>query len=248
MRPPTGIMTGQSLWMMPTRRSPGMSAAVGAGIDAGHGQRRARVDGHDVGAGVGAEVERCMTQSVGAKIVDEVLVAQCQVGTLVAGTTLPQARGQADRRLDALRQVLHHVEDLRVAHTRHRWAPRWRAAVSRSSEEPFLSSRALTPPAKTSMPGVQNPHWSAPVAAKAAARRARSSSGRPSSVVTSLPSARSRPTWHNTTALIRAAPCSTRTAPKASSRPWATPHPVRRAAPRAGGAGRRPPPPPCRSP
>ena len=28
VRPPTGIITGQSVWMMPTRSSPGMSAAV----------------------------------------------------------------------------------------------------------------------------------------------------------------------------------------------------------------------------
>ena len=51
------------------------------------------------------------------------------------------------------------------------------------------------------MPGVQNPHWSAPVAAKAAAYRSRSSAGRPSSVVTALPSTRSSPIEQLTTGL-----------------------------------------------
>ena len=40
------------------------------------------------------------------------------------------------------------------------------------------------------MPGVQKPHWLAPVAANAAAQRSRSSSSRPSTVVTTRPATR----------------------------------------------------------
>ena len=49
---------------------------------------------------------------------------------------------------------------------------------------PFFSISAL---ARSTMPGVQNPHCNAPIDAKTRAYRSRSASGRPSSVVTSRP-------------------------------------------------------------
>jgi hypothetical protein len=61
-----------------------------------------------------------------------------------------------------------------------------------------LSTKYLV---RMTMPGVQNPHWSAPVAAKAAAYRSRSAASRPSSVVTVLPATRSRVRLQLTTGL-----------------------------------------------
>ena len=44
-RPPTGIITGQSLWMSPTRSSPGMSAAVNTATTPGAAAAAGGVDG-----------------------------------------------------------------------------------------------------------------------------------------------------------------------------------------------------------
>ena len=49
-------MTGQSLWMMPTRSSPGMSAAVNTACTPGWARAAAGVDGEDVGPGVVGEL------------------------------------------------------------------------------------------------------------------------------------------------------------------------------------------------
>ena len=47
--------------------------------------RRARVDRHDVGPGVGGEVERAVEHAVDAEVVDVVLLPHRQVEALVAG-------------------------------------------------------------------------------------------------------------------------------------------------------------------
>ena len=54
---------------------------------------------------------------------------------------------------------------------------------------------------RTRIPGVQNPHWSAPHTANASASRARSASSNPSSVVTLRPATLLSETWHDTCAL-----------------------------------------------
>src|SRR4026209_3013658 len=51
------------------------------------------------------------------------------------------------------------------------------------------------------MPGVQKPHWSAPLAANAEAYRSRSTGSRPSTVVIDVPSTLSIEIWHATRAL-----------------------------------------------
>ncbi len=51
------------------------------------------------------------------------------------------------------------------------------------------------------IPGVQNPHCNAPVAANAPAYRSRSAGSSPSSVVTLLPATRSSPRLQDTTGL-----------------------------------------------
>ncbi len=66
------------------------------------------------------------------------------------------------------------------------------------SESPFLSICAL---ARITIPGMQNPHCRPPHAEKASAKRCRSSSSTPSSVVTDLPSALATSYWHDTVAL-----------------------------------------------
>ena len=48
------------------------------------------------------------------------------------------------------------------------------------------------------IPGVQNPHWLAPVAVNASTHRARVASSRPSSVVTSRPASRATGVTHAT--------------------------------------------------
>ncbi len=50
------------------------------------------------------------------------------------------------------------------------------------------------------MPGVQNPHWLAPAAAKASTQRALSGGGRPSTVVTERPATRRTTVTHATRA------------------------------------------------
>ncbi len=55
MRPPSGIMMGQSRWMIPTRSSPGMSAAVKTATTPGAARARVGVDAGDLGPGVVGE-------------------------------------------------------------------------------------------------------------------------------------------------------------------------------------------------
>ncbi len=69
--------------------------------------------------------------------------------------------------------------------------------MTRSSPAPFFSSSDAV---RTRMPGVQNPHCSAPVDAKAAAMRSRASSSIPSRVVTCAPAMRSSERLQLTTA------------------------------------------------
>ena len=66
---------------------------------------------------------------------------------------------------------------------------------ARSSEAPFLSICAF---ARITIPGMQNPHCSPPQAAKASAKRVRSSSATPSSVVIDFPAARAMGNWQDT--------------------------------------------------
>ena len=57
------------------------------------------------------------------------------------------------------------------------------------SREPFRSISALV---RTRIPGVQKPHWRAPEAAKADAKRSLCTGSKPSRVTTSLPATFSR--------------------------------------------------------
>ena len=52
--------------------------------------------------------------------------------------------------------------------------------------------------ARTTMPGVQNPHWEPPVLVNDATRRAETSGSRPSTVVTFRPAIRSTGVTHAT--------------------------------------------------
>jgi hypothetical protein len=70
--------------------------------------------------------------------------------------------------------------------------------LSRVSPLPSLSTRYF---ARITIPGVQNPHCNAPVAANAPEYLSRSSAGSPSSVVTLFPATRSSPRLHATTGL-----------------------------------------------
>ena len=60
VRPPSGMKTGQSLWMSPTRSSPGTSAAVNTRTTPGTRPRRVGVDAQHVGAGVVGEPHRAV--------------------------------------------------------------------------------------------------------------------------------------------------------------------------------------------
>ena len=76
---------------------------------------------------------------------------------------------------------------------RHRWAPRVRS-ISAGPVRPRSRSHA----ARTTMPGVQNPHWEPPVATNAAARVSRRAGSRPSRVVTARPATRVAGVTHAT--------------------------------------------------
>ena len=89
-----GDEIGQSLWMMPTRSSPGTSAAVNTADHARRGPRRVDVDAADVGAGVVGQAEGGVQHARHAEVVDVAPVAERELARLVLGAAGPDAAGQ----------------------------------------------------------------------------------------------------------------------------------------------------------
>ena len=77
---------------------------------------------------------------------------------------------------------------------RHRWASSAWSTVAR----PAAGRPAARAASRTTIPGVQNPHWLAPVAQNALAQRPRSAASRPSMVVTARPATRRAGVTHAT--------------------------------------------------
>ena len=164
--------------MIPTRSSPGMSAAVNTADDAVGGQRRGRVDRDDVGAGVVGEVQRgvqharargCRRRSRGRR------------APARPPRTWRPTPPIAARRAPARTSCPWPPPRWRRGSSRSRCSGRGgrRGAApspSRSRSAPFLSICAL---ARITMPGMQNPHCRPPQAANASAKRWRSSSSTP---------------------------------------------------------------------
>src|SRR5579872_272627 len=198
------MRTGQSVWMMPTRSSPGTSSAVRTAWTPGAaaafvvsmrttsalawsaslraacsmpGTRRSSMYGRSPRAS-----SRLSYFGRRAPIPPWPLPLPFALGS-EAGVVAASADSPAASTSTASRILAYPVQ-------RQRWAPRWRAASSRARSAPFLSSSAFS---RTTMPGVQKPHWSAPVAENASAKRRRSSGAMPSRVVTERPSTRSSP-------------------------------------------------------
>ena len=71
---------------------------------------------------------------------------------------------------------------------RHRWASSAPSTSRRDAGRPGPAASSAA--RRITMPGVQNPHWLAPVATKASAQRSRCAAGSPSIVVTSRPATR----------------------------------------------------------
>ena len=118
---------------------------------------------------------------------------------------------------------------------RHRWAASaWSTAASSAG-----GALGPQPLEAHTIPGVQKPHWLAPVAQKASAHASRSSASRPSTVVITRPATRRTGVTHEPAARRRPAPCSTRTGPGGCSRPWASARRGGRAGPRAARSRRR---------
>ena len=199
VRPPTGMNTGQSVWINPTFSAPGTSAPVNTPTTPSTAAATlvsiSITSAHACTAGVQHAVEH----AVDPQVVDVVLLPHRQLEALVtgpAGADPGDATGCGDSPFasssTASRIFTYPVQ-------RQRCAPTCRAAVPRSSPAPFLSSNDRG--AFTRIPGVQKPHCNTPVDANAAAMRSRWSASMPSSVVTSDPSTRERARLQLTTAL-----------------------------------------------
>jgi hypothetical protein len=199
VRPPTGIITGQSLWISPTRSTPGRSSAVNTASTPGAREGGGGVDRDDVGAGVVGEMQRCVQHAGHAHVVDVAAVAErerCRLVLRSAATDLGRQRGRADV---AVGDRFDRVEDLDVAGAATEMCTEvWGHRVAGERCEPFLSIWAL---ARITMPGMQKPHCSPPHAAKASANVWRSASSTPSSVTTDFPSTFARSYWQATVAL-----------------------------------------------
>ena len=83
--------TGQSAWMIPTRSSPGTSAAVNTASTPGAARGRGRVDLEHVGPGVVGEPERSVQHAGNPDVVDVVAVAERELDALVPGAAGPDA-------------------------------------------------------------------------------------------------------------------------------------------------------------
>ena len=225
MRPPTGIMTGQSLWMMPTRSSPGMSAAVNT-----RHARRARPRPRSVSmprtsarawsarsqrgvehAGRPGGRRRSRGRPAPARVASYFDAAGCRrrPGDGSTATSSPAASS-----LDG-------VEDLHVAGAAAQVGAEVAGRVL-AGEVRRPSCRAAPWPARR-CPGCRSRTAARRVAAKASAKRSRSSSvealERRDRLARDLGSSGGLAADHGLA--VDAAPCSTRTGPTASSRPWA---------------------------
>ncbi len=101
--------------MIPTRSSPGRSAAVNTADDAGRGERGGRVDGDDVGAGVLGEVQRGVQHPGHADVVDVVAVAEGERRSLVFRTRSTDRGRELRLERAAMGHCVDRVEDLHVA-------------------------------------------------------------------------------------------------------------------------------------
>ena len=148
---------------------PQLARDVGRGqdrLDPGHGRRRGGVDAQDVGPGVVGQPQDPVEQALGEQVVDERPAAGRQRRALVLDRRRADAAGQRWAR-----------------GTRPGPASRWRRGSSRSRCTGTGGRRGGGPPSPGSAPGpcragpssapgspgVQNPHCSAPAAAKASA-------------------------------------------------------------------------------
>ena len=125
VRPPTGIITGQSLWISPTRSSPGMSAAVStATTPSAASAAAASIDG-DVGAGVVGEPQRGVEHAGHADVVDVPAVAERELGRLVLGAA-PADLGRQRRACTCVPWATASIASSTFTYPvqRHRWAPR----------------------------------------------------------------------------------------------------------------------------
>ncbi len=109
------MKTGQSLWMMPTRSTPGTSAAVSTRTTPGTAGGGARVDADHVGTGVVGEAHRPVQHAGRAQVVDVGLVAEREVEALIAASARADAAERFERDRLALGEQFDRVEDLHVA-------------------------------------------------------------------------------------------------------------------------------------
>ena len=194
-------------------------------------------------------------QRVGRRgVVGEAALAERHAGAdRAAGPPLERRPGRAaaSRSRSAIgapgRARSHASRIVRQPVQRHRWASSACSTAAWSAPGPWRAG----PRAGTTMPGVQNPHWLAPVAQNASAHAVAAVGGEPvdgrdrAARPPAAPGSRRRPG-----AARRPAPCSSRTGPAGCTRPSATGAPSRSrstsssddavvGAPRP--AGRRPP-------
>ena len=165
MRPPSGIMTGQSRVDDPDPEIAGDVGGGEDGDDARRGPCSGGVDAGDIGPGVVGEAQG------GVQHAREAASRRCspgrperepRPGTSSPGSRLRPAEGVPHLRPAATFSMASRIFTYPVQ--RQRWAPRWRAMSCLVRAVPFLSIWAL---ARMTMPGMQKPHWRPPHAAKA---------------------------------------------------------------------------------
>ena len=166
--PPTGIITGQSLWMIPTRISPGRSSAVKTASTPGAASAAATSMATMSARAWSVRCSAAWQHAGHADVVDVAAVAECERCGLVLGAGSPTSEASAGSHTTPWATASIASRILTYPVQRHRCAPRCGAMPSRVSDEPFLSICAF---ARMTMPGMQNPHCSPPHAANAFGER-----------------------------------------------------------------------------
>ena len=155
--PPSGMNTGQSVWMMPTRSSPGTSAAVNTASTPGSAARGRRVDAHDSRPRVVGEAQRAVQHPRHPHVVDVVAVAERELAALrTACRGVPTPPGSVGTA--AARRV--RAAPSRRGSSRSRCSGRGarRGGAPRRPVRGRRPSCRRAPSSASTMPGVQNPH------------------------------------------------------------------------------------------
>ena len=99
----------------PDTKVPGQICSSEDSLDPRHGECGRSVDLHHIGSRMVGEAKRPVQHARNFDVVDVAAVAQCQLDTLVAGTSRSEAPRQHGRRRLATGEHLYGVEDLGVA-------------------------------------------------------------------------------------------------------------------------------------